>query len=227
MDLAELIAPSHTAVIVSEMQRGLVGDLATGGLTELAAGVRDHGIADTLAKLLDGARRTKVSVVHATLQFRADRAGVKINTPLLAVMLRDPEHMLVGSDQAQIIPELGPAPTDVVHARIHGMSAFTGTELDAILRSRDVRTLVIGGVSLNEAVIGTAIEAVNLGYRVVIVRDGVLGMPKRFGDDMLTYAFSLLGKVTTSAAILDAWGVGQSRHPSDASTPAGAPKGTS
>jgi biuret amidohydrolase len=111
----------------------------------------------------------------------------------------------VGSEQAQVMPQLGPADTDIVHARIHGMSAFTGTDLDAILRSRDIKTLIIGGVSLNEAIIGASIEAVNLGYRIVIPRDAALGMPASFGDDMLKYAFSLLGKVTTTQEILDVW----------------------
>lgn len=205
MQLATLVDPAHTAVLVSEMQRGIAGDLATGPLAVLATAVREHGVADALATLLDGARRAGVDVVHATIQYRPDRAGVSMNTPFLAVSLRDPDHLLVGSDQAEVMPELGPAPTDIVHARTHGMSAFTGTDLDVILRSRGIRTLVIGGVSLNEAIIGAAIEAANLGYRLVILRDGSLGVPYQFGEDMLRHAFALLGTVTTTTAVLEAW----------------------
>jgi nicotinamidase-related amidase len=85
------------------------------------------------------------------------------------------------------------------------MSAFTGTELDPILRSLDIKTLVIAGISLNEAVIGMAIEAVNIGYRVVIPRDAVMGLPETFASDMLRYAFALLGKVTTVEEIVACW----------------------
>jgi biuret amidohydrolase len=216
MQLAELIEPGHTAVLVSEMQRAIAGDLTAPAMSELSDAVATSGLVGHLARLLEGARAAQATVVHATLQFRRDRAGVRIVTPLMAVTMRDPEYLLVGSEQAQIIPELGPAATDIVAARIHGMSAFTGTDLDAILRSRDITTLVIGGVSLNEAIIGASIEAVNLGYRVVIPRDAALGMPASFGDDMLKYAFALLGRVTTTQEILDVW---------QAPEPAGDPRG--
>jgi biuret amidohydrolase len=208
MQLSELIEPRHTAVLVSEMQRAIAGDLTAPEMSTLSDAVRSSGIVENLARLLDGARHAQARVVHATLQFRRDRAGVRIVTPLMAVTMRDPDYLLVGSEQAQIMPEIGPAASDIVAARIHGMSAFTGTDLDAILRSLDIRTLVIGGVSLNEAIIGASIEAVNLGYRVVIPRDAALGMPASFGDDMLKYAFSLLGRVTTTQEILDVWNAG-------------------
>jgi nicotinamidase-related amidase len=206
MELAELLEPGHTAVLVSEMQRAIVGDLVSPSMAALAEGVGASGVVANLARLLAGARQADVKVVHATLQFRRDRAGIRIVTPLMAVTMRDPEHLLVGSEQAQILPELGPAETDIVAARIHGMSAFTGTDLDAILRSLDIRTIVMTGVSLNEALIGASIEAVNLGYRVVIVRDASVGMPAAFAEDMLKYAFSLLGKITTVDDILAVWG---------------------
>ncbi|MCW2548915.1 MAG: hypothetical protein JWN96_3375 [Mycobacterium sp.] len=205
MELADLIEPSTTAVLVSEMQRAIVGDLVSPAMSALAEAVTASGIVANTARLLAGARSADARVVHATLQFRRGRAGVRIVTPLMAVTMRDPDYLLAGSDQAQILPELGPAETDIVAARLHGMSAFTGTDLDMILRSLDIRTLVICGVSLNEAIIGASIEAVNLGYRVVIVRDAVLGMPPSFAEDMLKYAFSLLGKIATTDDILEAW----------------------
>ncbi len=48
------------------------------------------------------------------------------------------------------------------------MSPFTGTSLDTWLRSLGVETVVATGVSVNLGVLGLAIEAVNLGYRVVV-----------------------------------------------------------
>jgi nicotinamidase-related amidase len=205
MRLVDLIAPAHTAVVISEMQRGIVGDLAGPALGELVAAVRERDAVGRLRTLAAGARQHGVPVVHATLQYRKDRVGVRINTPLMAITLRNPDHMLEGSPSAEIIPELGPEPGDIVHDRRHGMSAFTGTDLDSILRSLDVRTLVIGGVSLNEAIIGMAIEAVNLGYSVAIVRDASVGMPQQFAEDMLRHAFSLLGALPTVDDVLAAW----------------------
>jgi len=205
MQLADLIEPRTTVVLVSEMQRGIAGDRVQPALSMLSDAVAASGMIPRIATLLDGARAAGSKVIHCTLQFRRDRAGVRIVSPLMAVTMKDPTHLLEGSEDAQIIPEIGPADFDVVAARIHGMSAFSGTELDAILRSLDTRTVIITGVSLNEAIIGASIEAVNLGYRVVIPRDGALGLPQSFAEDMLKHAYSLLAKITTTQEILDVW----------------------
>src|SRR5437763_16676638 len=109
MKLAELIAPERTALIVSEMQRAIVGDLVQPSMSSLSDAVTASGIVGNLARLLDGARQAQAKVVHATLQFRRDRAGVRIVTPLMAATMRDPEYLLVGSEQAEVIPELAPA----------------------------------------------------------------------------------------------------------------------
>jgi len=206
MKLADLVDPGHTAVLVSEMQRGIVGDQAKPEMGQLVQAVKDSGVITGLVDLTAGARKAGAPVIHCTLQFRPNRVGVRIVSPLMAVTMKDPEYLLEGSAAAEIIPELGPAATDVVAARLHGMSAFSGTDLDAILRSLDITTVVIGGVSLNEAIIGASIEAVNLGYRVVIPRDAALGSPPDFAEAMLKHAFSLVAKVTTVEEILAVWG---------------------
>jgi biuret amidohydrolase len=203
--LGELIDPAHTAVVISEMQRGIVGDLAGPLMKPQSVDIKERGVVDNLRRLIDGTRGTPVRVVHATLQFRKDRAGIKINTPLMAAMLRDPNYLLVGSPDAEVMPELDLREEDIVAARIHGMSAFNGTELDPILRSMGIQTIVIGGLSLNEAIIGMAIEAVNIGYRIVIARDAAAGFPASFQEDMYTYAFSLLGAVVPVDEILAVW----------------------
>ncbi len=205
MKLSDLVDPASTAVVVSEMQRGIAGDLAAPLMRPQAQELRDRGVVERLRQLIDAARGHRVRVVHATLQFRRDRAGIKINTPLMAAMLKDPDFLLVGSEQAEVMPELDPRDEDIVAARIHGMSAFNGTELDPILRSLDVRTIVIGGLSLNEAIIGMAIEAVNIGYSIVVARDAAAGFPASFQEDMYKYAFSLLGRVATVDDIIGAW----------------------
>jgi biuret amidohydrolase len=205
MELVDLVAPSHTALLISEMQRGIIGDLAGPVVGQLAAVVREHDVVGRLSALAAGARTHGVPVVHATMQHRPDRVGMRINTPLMAVSSRNPDHMLVGSPAAEIVPELRPEPGDVVHDRKHGLSPFTGTDLDAILRSLDIQTVVIGGVSRNLAVLGTAIEAANLGYRIAVLRDGTAGVPEPFAEDMLRYVFALLGACPTVDDVLAAW----------------------
>lgn len=207
MQLSDLIDPAHTAIVLSEMQRAICGDLAVGPTAFLANAVKEAGVVPRLRRLMDGGHQVGVRTVHATLQFNANRAGTKINSPMMALTMKDPNYLVIGSDQAEVLPELAPSFEDVVHRRIHGMSAFNGTELDAILRSMDIKTILIGGISLNEAIIGMAIEAVNIGYNICIVRDGSVGIPASFGEDMLKHCFAPLGKILTVDEILETWGV--------------------
>jgi nicotinamidase-related amidase len=147
-----------------------------------------------------------VPVIHCTAEFRADRAGSTVNCQLVAAVLRNPSHLLSGTPATELIEGLGPEPSDLISTRLHGVSPFTGTALDTWLRSLGVRTVVATGVSVNLGVLGLAIEAVNLGYSVVVPRDTVAGLPADYADAVLDQTFPLIAAVTTVDGLLEAWG---------------------
>jgi nicotinamidase-related amidase len=203
LDLAELLAPASTAVLTMELQRGVVGDRAS--IPDLAAVVAASGTLAAAGRLAAAARSAGVPVVHCTAEFRPDRAGSATNAPLLAVMAKLPNHLLVGSPEAEVVPELGPDPRDVVVPRLSGVSPFAGTALDVTLRNLGVRTVVATGVSVNLAILGLAIEAVNLGYRVVVATDAVAGTPADYADAVLDGTIALLAARLTVDQIAAVW----------------------
>jgi nicotinamidase-related amidase len=205
IDLVELLTPSHTAMLTMEMQRGVVGDLSV--VPELAVEVAAQGVIASAARLAAAARLTGARVVHCTAEFRTDRAGSAANAPMLAALLRNPRHLEVGSRPAEVVPELGPDPSDLVSSRRHGISPFTGTDLDAVLRNLGVRTVVATGVSVNLGVLGLAIEAVNLGYRVAVVTDAVAGVPRDYAEAVMKNTLALLATRVTVDDVIAAWGV--------------------
>jgi nicotinamidase-related amidase len=183
------------AVITMELQRGVMGDLTA--FPELADECRRIGVVANTARLLDAARRASLPVVHCTAEFRYDRAGTVVNTPLHSALLRRPEHLLAGTPATEIVPELGPRPGDLVSSRTHGVSPFTGTSLDATLRNLGVRVLLAAGVSVNLGVLGLCIEAVNLGYQVAVPTDAVAGVPADYAAAVLATSLSLVATLTT------------------------------
>ncbi len=206
VDLAAMAAPGRTAVLTMEIQRGVVGDLTA--FPQLAEAADRVGLVANTARLLQAARRLGVPVIHCTAEFRADRAGSVVNCQLIAAMVRNPEHLLVGTAPTELIHELGPEPADLVCPRLHGVSPFSGTSLDIWLRSFGVETVVATGVSVNLGVLGLAIEACNLGYQVVVPRDAVAGLPAEYADAVLDNTFPLISTLTTTDALLTAWGAG-------------------
>jgi nicotinamidase-related amidase len=103
------------------------------------------------------------------------------------------------------VPELGPEPADLVIPRLHGVSPFTATALDQILRNLGVTTVVATGVSLNVGVIGMVISAVDLGYQVVVPRDAVAAIPAEYGQAMFDNSLSMLATLCTTDDILEIW----------------------
>ena len=204
VDLSAVAAPGRTAILTMEIQRGVVGDLSA--FPQLADSAERAGVVPNTTRLLHAARHLGVPVIHCTAEFRADRAGSVANCQLIAAMVRNPDHLLVGTPPTELVPALGPEPSDLICARLHGVSPFSGTSLDTWLRSLGVQTVVATGVSVNLGVLGLAIEACNLGYQVVVPRDAVAGLPDAYADAVLDNTFPLIATVTTTDALLAAWG---------------------
>ena len=95
LDLRELLDPRSTAVLTMELQRGVVGDLAS--MLHLREAVEAADIVPHTAHLLAGARAAGARVVHCTAAFRADRAGSPVNYPFAAASRKKPVALVIGS----------------------------------------------------------------------------------------------------------------------------------
>jgi nicotinamidase-related amidase len=201
----DLVAPDHTALIMNECQRGVVGDLATlGQLREAAAPVVAN-----LGRLVRAARPAGVQVIHCVAKGRADGKGSNTNTRMAGLARRarqqpgyqplDPEVF------AEIVPEIGVEPEDFVLSRIHGMSPMTDTGLDPLLRNLKISTLVVGGVSINVGVTNLAMDAMNRSYDVVCPRDGSAGVPLEYGDAVMENTISMVARLTTTDELISIW----------------------
>jgi nicotinamidase-related amidase len=184
-----------------ELQRGVMGDLAS--FPELAAAAAERGVVAHATRLLDGCRQAGLPVVHCTAEFRADRQGTFVNTPLHTALLRRPEHLLEGTPATELVPGLAD-PSDSVSARRHGVSPFTGTPLHTTLEDLGVNVLLVCGVSCNLGVLGLCIEAVNRGYQVVVATDAVVGVPPDYGDLVLRASIALVAALHTVDEIVAA-----------------------
>ncbi|MGB7050488.1 MAG: cysteine hydrolase [Acidimicrobiales bacterium] len=203
VDLTQLAAPERCAVLTMEVQRGVIGDLSS--FPELAAAAEAAGVVPATGRLLDSARSAGARIVHCTAEFRADRAGTAVNCRLVAAALRNPGHLLAGTPSTELVPPLTVEPGDLVSARLHGVSPFTGTDLDTWLRNIGVGTVVATGVSVNLGILGLAIEAVNLGYQVVVVRDAVAGLPPDYAAAILAHTLPMISTLVTVDELLEIW----------------------
>lgn len=179
-----------------------MGDLSR--IPALAAAVAAGGVLDNIAILCRAAREVEVPVLHCTAASRPDRLGSNHNARLFALSRRAGVPR-PGSRAFEVHTAVGVEPTDLVMARLHGLSPMAGTSLDAVLRNIGVTTIVATGVSVNVALTGLTFDAVNLGYQVVLVRDATAGVGAEYVDAVYENTLSLLATVTTTAEVVEAW----------------------
>jgi len=163
--LAEACTPRRTALLVYDMQVGIIQQMKNGA--ELVARVR---------RVLDAARASGLRVFfmrHMSLpkeaagifQLRMAMAWQRVGTvtEVKPWFLRD-------SPGFQLVPELTPLPNEVIFDKIT-MSAFEGTPLDIALRDCDVNSFIIVGVATEIGIEPTIRHGADLGYIPILVTD--------------------------------------------------------
>ena len=98
---------------------------------------------------------------------RAHRAGA----PVFYVQHSDKRALVKGSDDWQLHPDLHPLDTDHIIHKQHG-NAFEATNLGQELKAKNIGSVVVTGLVTHGCVRATCLGAKELGYRVILARDG-------------------------------------------------------
>lgn len=201
--LAQLVNPPASALLVQEMQPGVVGSAS--GLPALAEAGASVGLIEGVATVVKAARAAGVRVVHCTAENLPGGFGGNRNARVFVAARQAGMENVPGSDSVRPIPEVGPEAGDVVLPRYHGLSPMTGSPLDNLLRNDGVTTVVVVGVSLNVAIPNLVFDAVNRSYQVVVVSDAVVGVPVEYGQQVLAHTLSLVATLASAAEVVEAW----------------------
>lgn len=207
LDLGALVAPTRTALVLQEVQNGVVG--RPSALPALADAAATINLIPNCARLAHAARAAGVPVFHCTAETRDDLKGANRNARLFLGVRKTPVPLTPGSAAVQVPDEIGVDAGDVVLPRHHGLGPMTGTQLDPMLRNLGVTTIVGVGVSLNIGMTNFAFDAVNRGYQFVLPTDAVAGVPAEYAQAVLEHTLALVATLTTTEAVLAAWSAGR------------------
>ena len=177
-ELAELVDPRHAALVVVDMQRDFCKP--GGAFERLGISISMYSeMIPRLARLVDGARAAKVLVVYLLMTVLPDRASespaqIRFNMRMhLSQGEGEPlRYTEDGSEGQKLIPELTVEDGDLV-VKKYRSSAFWGTNLDMLLRSNGVQTVIVSGCTTEGCVESTARDAMFNDYYVVIADDCV------------------------------------------------------
>ena len=163
--LEDVCDPSRLALIVYDMQVGIVSQIANG-----------QKITERVVQVLDAVRKAKIRIFytrHMSLpkelmgvaQLRMSMAWQKAMTvdEMKPWFLRD-------SPGFHLVPEVAPQANEAIFDKI-AMSAFEGTPLNMALRDCGVNAFVIVGIAMEIGIEPTVRQGADLGYIPVVVQD--------------------------------------------------------
>jgi len=213
-DLSELVRPKHTALIVIDLQNDICLSNGAIGKMDYDPSIYDFSVFPPvfakLKPLLETARKAGVMVIHAQLTRMpgGGRSFVESRMALRIYKQTDPKYLprsvVEGTWGHEFVEEVRPISTDIVIKKTRN-SAFVGTPLDMLLRSNNIRTLVITGCQTDGCVESTARDASSsLGYFSVIVKDCVASYSRECHEAMVK-VFERRFDVVTSREIINAW----------------------
>jgi nicotinamidase-related amidase len=149
---------------------------------------------ENTARVLAAARDTALLVIHVGVAWR--EGGPEINRAA-RLFSRAPDRSIEGTWGSEFCEPVKPLPGELVVYK-RGVSALAGTELDRLFRIRDVNTLVLAGVATQFVVEGTARDAVDRGYRVVVLEDCCASRRRNVHDFSINVILRELCDVTDS-----------------------------
>jgi biuret amidohydrolase len=198
--LADVCDPDRLALLVYDMQVGVISQLADG-----------PQVTDRVQQVLESARRAGVRVfftrfmtlpteLMGSFQLRTAMAWQRKDRveDVVSPFLRD-------SPGFEVVPELAPLASEAIFDRL-SMSAFEGTPLEFALRDAQVSAFAIVGVAIEVGIEPTVRHGADLGLVPVVVSDacgaGDHAAAKRSLDVLATAGDAILTDVSTFTGLL-------------------------
>ena len=156
--------PKKSAVILIDMINAVVKGSGPPYTTPPAR----EPVVKNFQKLLAHCRSVGTPLIFVTTHRRADNADAP--RTISDIGGGGGAGNLAGSPAVQFIDELQPQPEDYVIVKSR-MTAFYGTNLDGILSALGTETILVGGISTQRSVEGTARDAKNRDLQCVVLSD--------------------------------------------------------
>ena len=204
------IKPKKTALLLIDMQRlvdsqPLLEEAVKAGLDKKEAkeALREYDqrvkkAVKNAQKILQACRKKGYDVAHIKMEAQSadPRYTAKINRKSDFIMPPDTER-------GRFFDEVKPIKGELVFAKTDG-GAFTGTNIDFVLRNMDIESIILTGFLTDQCVLATALHAADIGYDVLLVEDACTGTTKGNHEAVIKIAKDTFLKTKTTPELLKA-----------------------
>ncbi len=181
---------SSTALMVMDMEAMILANYADNG-----------AIIENIKSCIKYARETGMLVIYVKLAFRNGLPEVS-NNNVFFLPIKERIKDVRGEDLFQIHSELAPLTKDIVVTKKR-ISAFAGSDLDIVLRSNGIDSLVFTGISTSGVVLSTFTQALDMDYRIAVISDACKDRDEELHNTLIEKYFATKGQVKTTKEWVD------------------------
>jgi nicotinamidase-related amidase len=174
------------ALLIMDVQQGIVERFGGEG-----------SYLDRLATAIAAARDAGVAVIYVTVAFRPGYPEVSERNKTFSA-IAGTGRFTDGDPGMRIPAVIAPAPGEVTVTK-RRVSAFTGSDLEVVLRGRGISHLVLAGIATSGVVLSTLRQAADLDYQLTVLADGCLDADPAVQQILLGTVFPRQAEVTTVA----------------------------
>jgi len=197
------IDPSTTAVVLIEYQNDFTSE--GGALHPAVSEVMDKtDMLTNTKRVVEKARAAGATVMYAPITFAEGYNELSAHPYGILKGVVDGNAFVKDTWGAAIVDDLTPEAGDILIEGKRGLDTFASTNLDFILRSKGITTIVLGGFLTNCCVESTMRSGYENGYKVITLSDCVAATSVEEHDNALRYDYPMLSQPMASTEFIEA-----------------------
>jgi nicotinamidase-related amidase len=149
---------SRPVLLVMDFQHGIVESIA------------GPSVLDAASRAVKAARASEIPVMFVRVAFRPGYPEAAASNAAFAALAQRGDTMTQDHPATQVHDALEPRPDEPVVVK-RRVSAFSGSDLDVLLRAAGADTLVLAGIATSGVVLSTLRQAADLDYRLIVLSD--------------------------------------------------------
>jgi nicotinamidase-related amidase len=152
----------------------------------------------SLSGALKKARANKIPVIYVVLRFRNGYPEINSSSKMFKGIKENPALKFDSEETMQVHTAVGPVKGDITVIKKR-VGAFTGSDLEVLLRSMGIKHIVLAGISTSGGVLSTLCEAADKDYAITVLSDCCTDMDEEVHRVLTTKIFLRNADVVTSA----------------------------
>ncbi len=186
---------ARTALLVMDFENDIVGSLPEDVRVPLL---------DKASTVIKEARKANVPVIYVVVRFRDGYPEVNVHNKLFRA-LKESGRLKEGTAGAEIDPKVAPLPGEVVVTK-RRVGAFSTTDLETVLRAKNINSIVLAGISTSGVVLSTVRWAADMDYSIVVLSDVCADRDPEVQRVLMDKVFPWQATIVTSREFLKALG---------------------